>query len=316
MTQAQANPKVSVITPTYKRSQFLPRAIESILAQTYQNLELLIVDDNLPGSPEQLETQRVRAPYLRDARVTGLQPGGARGGGAARNLALRACTGDYIAFLDDDDRFLPTKIEAQLAYAQAHELELCFQDVQWFNEQEQLVEYRRLDRVKEFTREGLLHAHLLHSLGPTSIYLVRREAALRTQGFGEVRRGQDFIFMLRCIEAGLKIGYMPGAYVVQYLHAGERISVGSALVDSQTELYRLIQTYAPILSRRERRYVDFRYNCVCAFATARGKQPLKALPFALRALVISPVDSLREAWRYLHKQRPAQPPAQGEQPGA
>lgn len=290
-------PLVSVLIPTYKRSEYLMRAIESVLAQTYKNIEIVVVDDN-PAGEEKTKTQQVLAPYVQSGTVRCVETTGATGGGAARNYGLRFLTGEYVAFLDDDDRFLPDKVETQLRFMQENELEMSYQDVQWYDQNERLVELRKMDRVKEFTREGLLRVHIVTVIAPTSIYMIRRDALMRTEGFGEVARGQDFILMLRCIEAGLKIGYMPGCYVVQYLHDGERISVGEKLIKAQRELYEVQCSYKPILSRQERRYVDFRFNAVCAFASLRGKKFVRAIPFAAKAFLISPVACAKEAIRY------------------
>jgi glycosyltransferase involved in cell wall biosynthesis len=303
MKDTLAEPLVSVVVPTYKRSEHLSRAVDSLLAQTYQNIEIILVDDNPPESTERQATRARVETYLEDPRVRYLSTAGATGGGHARNIGIRHCTGEYVAFLDDDDRFLPDKIESQLRFMQASGLDMSYQDVQWFDEQERLVELRKMDRVKEFTREGLLRAHITYAIAPTSIYMIRRDALLRTEGFGEVRRGQDFILMLRCIEAGLKIGYMPGVHVVQYLHGGERISVGAQLIEAQTEIYALMKRYEAILTPGERRYVDFRYNCVCAFACARGKMPGRAIPYALKAALVSPADCVAEGVRMLRGRR-------------
>ncbi len=292
------DPLVSVLVPTYKRSHYIARALDSIYAQTYSNLEVIVVDDNIPDSDFHKQTQAALKPYLGRDNFHYIKTQGATGGGAARNYGLQFCRGEYVAFLDDDDRFLPDKIETQLRFMQERGLEMSYQDVQWYDQQERLVEFRKMDRVKEFTREGLLRAHIMTSIAPTSIYMIRRDALSRTEGFGEVPRGQDFILMLRCIEAGLKIGYMPGCHVVQYLHDGERISVGAKFVEAQRGIYELMCTYKPILSRQECRYVDFRFNAVCAFACLRGKQLGKAIPFAAKALFISPLDCAKEARRY------------------
>jgi hypothetical protein len=180
---------------------------------------------------------------------------------------------------------------------------MSYQDVQWFNEKDQLVEFRKMDRVREFTKEGLLRAHITYSIAPTSIYMIKNEALLRTDGFGEVKRGQDFILMIRCIEAGLKIGYMSGAYVIQYLHDGERISVGPQFIEAHAELHRIKKSYSAILTRAECRYLDFRFYAVCAFASVRGGQIFMAAPYAVKAFFTSPLDSFKEAIRFLEGRR-------------
>ncbi|MDD3254179.1 MAG: glycosyltransferase family 2 protein [Lachnospiraceae bacterium] len=292
-------PLVSVLVPTYKRSDYITRALESIYTQTYRNIEVVVVDDNVPETEFHKKTLEVLSPYFERPNFKYVKTAGATGGGAARNFGLKHCTGDYIAFLDDDDRYLPDKIEKQLHFTIEHELEMSYQDVQWNDEQERVVEIRRMDRVTDFSQQGLLRAHIVTAIAPTSIYMIKCTALLKTEGFGEVPRGQDFIFMLRCIEAGLRIGYVPGVHVVQYIHDGERISVGDKFIQAQTKIYELMCSYKPILSKQERRYVDFRFNAVCAFSCLRGKQLGKAVPFAAKAFFISPADCFKEAKRFL-----------------
>ena len=291
---------VSVLVPTYKRSDLLPRALDSILAQTYKNVEIVVVDDNPPESEYRKKTEAVMNRYMEEnPSVKYVRTTGATGGGAARNFGLKYCTGEYIAFLDDDDRYLPDKIETQLAFMQERQLDMSYQDVQWNDARERVVEVRRMDRAKDYSQKELLRAHIVNAIAPTSIYMIRRDALLKTEGFGEVARGQDFIFMLRCIEAGLKIAYMPGVHVIQYIHSGERISVGEKFIQAQTQVYELMCSYKGILSKEDQRYVDFRFNAVCAVSCARGKRFAKAIPFAVKAFLISPADCFKEAKRFV-----------------
>ena len=175
---------------------------------------------------------------------------------------------------------------------------MSYQDIKWVDSNEKLVEFRKLDYVKEFTKEELLKQHILHSLAPTAIYMIRRDALQKTEGFGDVIMGQDFILMLRCIEAGLKIGYMPGAYVHQYLHDGERISLGKNKIDGENLLYQLRRSYKPIFSRSEWRYVIFHHYAVLMFATLRSKMYFRSIGYGICAFFISPKFSFHEAKRY------------------
>lgn len=299
---ANENVLVSVVMPTYGRSEYLPRAVESVLNQTHHNLELVIINDNVIGSDEDIKTQEVIKSYNADPRVVSIKTKGKTGGGAARNQGLEICRGAYIAFLDDDDRYLPEKIEKQLAFTIENALDMSYQDVQWYDSNEKLVEYRRHDRVNDFSPEGLMRVHLQVSIAPTSIYMVRRAALEGVAGFGEVPRGQDFYFMVHCIQANMKIGYMPGAYVIQYLHEGERISVGPQFIKNVQEEWadkkRLAQG---ILSPKEIRFMDFRLNCICGFACLRGHEKGKAIPYFARAFMISPIDSVKEGIRYFQR---------------
>jgi glycosyltransferase involved in cell wall biosynthesis len=102
-------PRVTVIIPTHNRAAFLTQAVESVQRQTFEDWELLIVDD---GSTD-ITPQVMQECAAHDRRVRGVrQPN--QGGAIARNVALRLARGEFIAFLDDDDEWLPTKLERQL----------------------------------------------------------------------------------------------------------------------------------------------------------------------------------------------------------
>jgi len=107
---AQAtSPTFTIVLPTHNRAHLLPRAVTSVLAQTFTNYELLIVDD---GSTD--ETPAVVSNFD-DPRIVCLRLEQGRGVSAARNLAIQRAQGQYISFLDDDDEFLPTFLAEMLA---------------------------------------------------------------------------------------------------------------------------------------------------------------------------------------------------------
>src|SRR5699024_5570587 len=105
---------VSIVIPTHARPVFLGRAIDSVLRQTFPAWELLVVDDNPPGSEARVVTERFMEDFRWEARIRYLQHPTNLGGGAARNTGIRAAKGPYVAFLDDDDEWLPEKLALQL----------------------------------------------------------------------------------------------------------------------------------------------------------------------------------------------------------
>ena len=109
--------KVSSIITTHNRLPLLKRAIESVFAQTYNNIELIVVDDgSTDGTEEYCKSQQFI--YIR------ILPGQGHGGNYARNLGIKAASGEYCAFLDDDDYWLPKKIEKQVALIETKDCEL------------------------------------------------------------------------------------------------------------------------------------------------------------------------------------------------
>jgi glycosyltransferase involved in cell wall biosynthesis len=107
-------PTVSIIIPTYNREQLLGRAIQSALAQTYQDFELIIIDDGSTDNTDRLvksfNSEKIR--YIRHKKN--------KGPAAARNTGIRSAKGNYIAFQDSDDEWMPEKLEKQMrAFATA-----------------------------------------------------------------------------------------------------------------------------------------------------------------------------------------------------
>lgn len=105
-----SRPLVSAILPTYGRSELLHDAIASVDEQTYDNIEVIVVDDH---SPEPVESQLDEDAYDL-SRLRCLRHAENRGASSARNTGLEAAAGEYVAFLDDDDYWLPTKIQRQV----------------------------------------------------------------------------------------------------------------------------------------------------------------------------------------------------------
>jgi len=102
------NPRVSIIIPTYNRAYLLGRAIKSVLKQTYQDFEIIVVDDGSTDNTEEVVKgfNKEKVKYIK-YKVN-------RGGNAARNTGLKNAYGKLIAFLDSDDEYLPEKLEKQL----------------------------------------------------------------------------------------------------------------------------------------------------------------------------------------------------------
>ena len=107
-------PLVSVLMPVYRGERYLAEAIQSVLGQTHENLELIVVDDGSPdGSAE------IVAGFREDARVRYVEQEN-QGVAAARNTGLGLATGKYVGFCDQDDWWLPRKLESQVGFLEAH----------------------------------------------------------------------------------------------------------------------------------------------------------------------------------------------------
>ena len=109
-----SQPKVSIVLPTFERSHKIRNTIDSILSQTYDNYEIIIVDDNHASSPHKSKTRDVVSDYLHLGNILYLSNIKNLGACATRNIGINASTGKYIAFIDDDDQWLSFKLEVQI----------------------------------------------------------------------------------------------------------------------------------------------------------------------------------------------------------
>jgi glycosyltransferase involved in cell wall biosynthesis len=181
------SPRVTIVIPAYNRAGVIGEAIASALNQTYTDLEVVVVDD---GSTD--DTRAVVAGY--GERVRYVYQGNA-GPAAARNRGVQLSLAEYIAFLDSDDLILPTKIEKQVAYLDAHpEVDVVLCGCQVLDPEGHTME---LDTTSMPT-ENMLETILLtgsYGLFPPHIPLLRRSCFDQTGGFDEslpAREEQDF----------------------------------------------------------------------------------------------------------------------------
>ncbi len=295
------NYKVSVIIPTYKRSDFLQRAIDSVLNQSYDNIEIIVVDDNNPNSEYRFRTEEKMKKYVSFNNIIYIKNKRNMGGALARNEGLIKSSGDYITFLDDDDVYLPDKINSQINYMLANKLDMSFTDVRIHNMNNKLVDYREHSYVKILTNKELLNQHIMHHLTPTDTYMFKRKSILDIGGFDDVQMGQEFMLMLKAIRSGLKIGYLPVAHVIQYIHDGERISVGENKINKEIELFNYKKKFFNLLSFRQRQYVKFRHHAVMMFVGKRSKKPAIALEHLIKAVLTSPIDCVLETINQIKK---------------
>lgn len=116
------NNLVSIITPSYKSKRFISEAINSVLAQTHQNWEMIIVDDCSPDNSNELIEQYLK----KDNRIKLIKLKKNNGPAVARNKAIEEAKGRYIAFLDADDIWKPRKLEKQIEFIFTYDLAFSY----------------------------------------------------------------------------------------------------------------------------------------------------------------------------------------------
>src|SRR5690606_38333668 len=175
-------PRISVIIPAYNAEKFLPETLDSVLDQTFGDLEIIIVDDgSTDGTLEAGHAYAARHPD----RIRCLHQEN-RGVAAARNLGARESRGDILAFLDADDTWLPEKLEAQMAFWEANpRYGLLYSDVYAMTEDGKVG--RTMMRFKH-PRSGRIFPYLLgENFVSIPTALVRKEFYLKAGGFLEDR---------------------------------------------------------------------------------------------------------------------------------
>lgn len=115
-------PLISIITPSHNSAQFISETIQSVLNQSFSDWELIIVDDCSSDNSVEL----IQALVAQDSRIKLMRLSENSGAAVARNRAIEAAQGRYIAFLDSDDLWLPDKLEKQLAFMQANDYPFTF----------------------------------------------------------------------------------------------------------------------------------------------------------------------------------------------
>lgn len=211
------SPIVSVIIPTYNRNHVLSRALESVLTQTYQNFEIIVVDD---GSEEPTVTEEVLN-KLGDKRIRYFRHAQNRGGSAARNTGIQKSNGYYIAFLDSDDEWLPQKLEKQVQLIQNGDSQLGVVYTRtWRSQKKRLV----LGRMPEAT--GYIYEKELYGdhVTETSTWLVKRLCFEHVGGFNEsMPARQDYEMTLR-ISQYFHYQFVSEPLVILHVDGGNQIT--------------------------------------------------------------------------------------------
>jgi glycosyltransferase involved in cell wall biosynthesis len=206
-----AKPAVSVIIPTFNRAAVLGRAIRSVLGQTCQEWELIVVDDASTDGTEQV----VRS--FSDDRIKYIRHDRGRRGGAARNTGIRQARGEYVAFLDSDDEWLPEKLQKELEVFRNSDPAVGLV----YTGKMILDEHGRVLKLRMPTKSGWVHDALLawDFIGSCSRVTAKKQILEGVGGFDETFVNcQDYDLWLRMTKVS-KVACVPYCLVKRYLLA-------------------------------------------------------------------------------------------------
>ena len=206
-TLSKASPEVSVIIPAYNSAAYINVALDSVLAQTFDRFEIIVIND---GSPDTADLEREMERYSRSVRYITQEN---RGAAAARNAGIRIARGELVAFLDADDSYLPTFLARQVELLRSSGADLVHTDAHLFGDPRLIGQtFMGVQRASgEATPERLLS---IETSVLTSAVVARKAALLDVNCFDEsLRRGQDFDLWFRLSKAGFRFAYQPDVLV-------------------------------------------------------------------------------------------------------
>ena len=212
---------VSAIITTYNRDTFyIERSLNSIINQTYQDIEIIVVDDNSSDFEKQEEIIKLIERYKKNENkiIKYIKHNENRGACAARNTGIKYSEGEYIAFLDDDDEWLPNKIEEQISCL-TDKINLVYCD--WY-----IVKKQKKIKKKTKSLTGKAFDELLceNFIGSTSFPLIKKDILIRLEGFDEtLESSQDYDMWLRISQIS-EITHINKPLVNYYFHDEEQIT--------------------------------------------------------------------------------------------
>jgi len=192
-------PKVSVIIPTYNCARYVPEAVESVLHQTYQDYEVIVVDDGSTDNTEKvLQKYRDKIRYIKQKNS---------GVAAARNTGIREAHGEWVAFLDADDLWLPLKLKIQMEFSDRHpDVDFIYGDASSFNSNGVLTKSMFSERQPH---EGNVIKNLLSENFIPILSVIARKKCFEKAGFFKegMKYSEDYEMWLR-VAKFFKFGYI------------------------------------------------------------------------------------------------------------
>lgn len=212
-------PRVSVVIPTFNCDRFIRRTVDSALAQTYRDFEVIVVDD---GSTD--GTRSIMAEFGPAVRYLFQSNQGAS---AARNRAIESASGEFIAYLDADDLWSPDKLARQVEYLDAHPAcGLIHSEVAVVDEQDAVLHRKFNQETQRAVPQGACLRQLLQQSHIQTLTVVERRSAFERAGKFDLRLpvAQDYLHWIQVVLKGYEIGYLPEPLGLYRWRAGSLMS--------------------------------------------------------------------------------------------
>lgn len=286
---------VSVIIATYHRDNELYDALFSLTNQSYKSIEVIVVDDNADhewNSKVAAYIEKIRSES--DLAINYIRNESNLGSAETRNTGIAAANGQYITFLDDDDIYLPEKIEMQLRDMIKEDADYGLTDLYLYDEKDEVIDKRIHSYVKSTATEQLMRYHLLYHMTGTDTLMFKTTYLREIGGFPGIDVGDEFYLMKQAILHGGKFVYSPQCFVKAYIHKGEigGLSSGQGKIDGENRLFEEKKKFFNSLCPEDIRYIKTRHYAVIAFAELRRRSVFLFLWNAARSFLSSPKGCL------------------------
>ncbi|HKP47806.1 MAG TPA: glycosyltransferase [Pyrinomonadaceae bacterium] len=289
---SSSEPLVSVIIPAFKVASFIEQTVSSVLAQTFTNYEVIVIND---GSPD---TELLEKNLSRFSGVISYIKQPNAGAGAARNAGLKIARGEFVAFLDGDDVWLPEFLDAQLELINSGAgYDLVYTDAINFDERGR----SRLTNMDLNPSDGPVTAESLIA-GTcniiTSSVVARRELIEAVGYFDEsFPNSQDYDLWLRLAKRGARITYQKRVLVERRIYEGSLASDPIKSFSGEISVLEKTATRSDLTAaEREalKRKLELRHASI---AVCRGKQQLSSGDFGAAAAAFRAANAFYQSWK-------------------
>jgi teichuronic acid biosynthesis glycosyltransferase TuaG len=185
---------ISVIIPYYKKRNYILRAVNSVLSQSYNNYEIIIVYNDRDTQ----DLYYLREIKKKDKRIKVIKDSAKLGAGYSRNVAIKKSKGDFIAFLDSDDEWKKNKLQIQLNFMVKNSCLISHTSYEIINNKNKVIGYRKVNKI-------LLYTDLLKScdIGLSTVMLNKK--ILSNEKFPNIKTKEDYILWLKLTKKNIKV---------------------------------------------------------------------------------------------------------------
>lgn len=281
-------PLISVIIPAYNAADLIGETLQALQAQTYSNWQLIVVEDGTEDGTETLVLSF--AEQIGQERVKYLRHAFSRGVSAARNTAIAAADGQYVALLDHDDLWKPEHLEKLVSRLETTASDFAYAPAEFFDSHTYTVTGIHGPQASEWA--DFPNSLFNRSYIPTSSVLIRRTALERVGGFDpQLSKAEDLDYWLRCVAAGLRF-----EYISDVTNGYRQRNAKAATADKRGILEghaRVLRKHRHLtaVSKVVRHRVLARYHLGVARRNLKT-DPVKALEFCYWSIRITPLGSL------------------------